>query len=217
MPGVGLVSIGGQQNPAMIVSVNPLQLAALGLTLEDVRTSLSNLTVDDPKGVLEGGQESYALSANDQLAETSNFNNAIIAYRNGAPIRVGDIGTASIGPANNQLAGWYDTHKAIIVAIQRLPGANVIATVDQIKRELPQLEASLPPGIKVSIVSDRTTTIRASVDDVRVHAHPHHRSRGDEHPCVLAQPLGDHHSGRRGAAFDHRHLHRHGCIRLLAR
>ena len=165
--GVGLVSIGGQQNPAMIVNVNPLQLASLGLTLEDVRTALSNLTVDGPKGVLEGGRESYALSANDQLAETSNFNNAIIAYRNGAPIRVRDIGTASIGPANNQLAGWYDTQKAIIIAIQRLPGANVIATVDQIKRELPQLEASLPPGIKVSVVSDRTTTIRASVNDVQ--------------------------------------------------
>jgi HAE1 family hydrophobic/amphiphilic exporter-1 len=165
--GVGLVSLGGQQNPAMIVNVNPLQLASLGLTLEDVRMALSNLTVDGPKGVLEGGQESYALSANDQLAETSNFNNAIIAYRHGAPIRVRDIGTASIGPANNQLAGWYNTQKAIIVAIQRLPGANVIATVDQIKRELPQLEASLPPSVKVSVVSDRTTTIRASVDDVQ--------------------------------------------------
>ena len=165
--GVGLVSIGGQQQPAMRVEVNPAQLSALGLTLEDVRMALSNTTVDDPKGILEGQTQSYSLQTNDQLTATSDFNNAIIAYRNGAPIRVRDIGHASIGAADDQLAAWYDSSPAIILAVQRLPNANVIQTVDLIRKELPQLEASMPPGIKLSIVSDRTTTIRASVSDVQ--------------------------------------------------
>ena len=165
--GVGLVSIGGQQQPAMRVEVNPAQLSALGLTLEDVRMALSNTTVDDPKGILEGQTQSYSLQTNDQLTATSDFNNAIIAYRNGAPIRVRDIGHASIGAADDQLAAWYDSTPAIILAVQRLPNANVIQTVDLIRKELPQLEASMPPGIKLSIVSDRTTTIRASVSDVQ--------------------------------------------------
>ncbi|HVE21383.1 MAG TPA: efflux RND transporter permease subunit [Acidocella sp.] len=164
--GVGLVSIGGQQTPAMRVDVNPAQLSAVGLTLEDVRTALANVTVDDPKGILEGRTQSYALQTNDQLTQIDAYNNTIIAYRNGAPIRIRDIGHASIGPANDQLAAWYDKTPAIIIAVQRLPDANVIQTVDLIKKELPRLEASMPPGVKVSIVSDRTTTIRAAVSDV---------------------------------------------------
>ena len=166
VPGVGIVGIGGQQTPAMRVDVNPAQLSALGLTLEDVRTALANVTVDDPKGILEGKTQSYALQTNDQLTQIAAYNNTIIAYRNGAPIRISDIGHASIGPADDQLAAWYDKTPAIILAVQRLPNANVIQTVDLIKKELPQLEASMPPGIKVSIVSDRTTTIRAAVSDV---------------------------------------------------
>jgi hydrophobe/amphiphile efflux-1 (HAE1) family protein len=165
--GVGLVGIGGQQQPAMRVDVNPAQLSALGLTLEDVRLALSTTTVDDPKGIMEGQIQSYALQTNDQLTATAGFNNEIIAYRNGAPIRVSDIGHASIGAANDQLAAWYDSSPAIILAVQRLPNANVIQTVDLIRKELPQLEASMPPGVKLSIVSDRTTTIRASVSDVQ--------------------------------------------------
>jgi len=166
VPGVGLVTIGGQQQPAMRVQVNPEQLSALGLTLEDVRTALANVTVDDPKGILEGTTQSYALQTNDQLTPTVDYNKTIIAYRNGAPIRIRDIGHASIGAADNQLAAWYNRSPAIIIAVQRLPNANVIQTVDLIEKELPQLEASMPPGVKLSVVSDRTTTIRASVSDV---------------------------------------------------
>jgi HAE1 family hydrophobic/amphiphilic exporter-1 len=167
VPGVGLVTIGGQQQPAMRVEINPQQLAAQGLTLEDVRNALSAVTVDDPKGTLEGKQQAYALETNDQLTKIADFDAAIVAYRNGAPIRVRDIGHAEIGPANDQLAAWYGRSRGIILAVQRLPGANVIQTVDSIDKELPRLEASLPPAIKVSMVSDRTTTIRASVEDVQ--------------------------------------------------
>ncbi|WP_343716198.1 efflux RND transporter permease subunit [Inquilinus sp.] len=167
VPGVGLVTIGGQQQPAMRVEVNPQQLAAQGLTLEDIRTALSSITVDDPKGTLEGKQQAYALQTNDQLTTLAGYNQAIIGYRNGAPIRVSDIGHAEIGPANDQLAAWYGRQRGIILAVQRLPGANVIQTVDSIRRELPQLEASIPPAIKIAVVSDRTTTIRASVADVQ--------------------------------------------------
>ena len=167
VPGVGLVTIGGQQQPAMRVEVNPQQLAAQGLTLEDIRNALSSITVDDPKGTLQGKQQAYALQTNDQLTTLAGYNQAIIGYRNGAPIRVGDIGHAEIGPANDQLAAWYGRQRGIILAVQRLPGANVIQTVDSIRRELPQLEASIPPAIRIAVVSDRTTTIRASVADVQ--------------------------------------------------
>ena len=165
--GVGLVTIGGQQQPAMRVELNPQQLAAQGLTLEDIRTALSSVTVDSPKGTLDGKQQAYALQTNDQLTKLADYNHAIVGYRNGAAIRVSDIGHAEIGPANDQLAAWYGRQRGIILAVQRLPGANVIRTVDSIDKELPQLEASLPPAIKVSLVSDRTTTIRASVSDVQ--------------------------------------------------
>ncbi|GGF09696.1 acriflavine resistance protein B [Aliidongia dinghuensis] len=167
VPGVGLVTIGGQQQPAMRVEINPQQLAAQGLALEDVRTALAAVTVDNPKGTLEGKQQAYALQTNDQLTKITDFNNVIVAYKNGAPIRVKDIGHAEIGPANDELAAWYGHGRGIILAVQRLPGANVIQTVDRINQELPQLEASLPPAIKISLVSDRTTTIRASVADVQ--------------------------------------------------
>jgi hydrophobe/amphiphile efflux-1 (HAE1) family protein len=167
MPGVGLVSIGGEQNPAIRVQVNPAQLAAEGLDLETVRTALANSTVNQPKGTLYGGQQAFSLLTNDQLTTASGFNNYIVAYRNGAPVRVRDVGHAVVAPEDKTLAGWLGTHPAVLIQIQRQPGANVIATVDQIKKALPQLQASLPPSIKVDIVSDRTQTIRASVTDVK--------------------------------------------------
>jgi multidrug efflux pump subunit AcrB len=148
------------------VDVNPAQLSALGLTLEDVRTALSDITVDDPKGILEGATQSYALQTNDQIAHVADYNNTIIAYRDGAPIRIRDVGHASIGAANNQLAAWYDETPAIVLAIQRTPDANVIQTVDLVTKELPRREASMPRGVKLSSVLDRTTTIRAAVSDV---------------------------------------------------
>ena len=167
VPGVGLVTIGGQQQPAMRVQVNPDQLAQLGLTLDQVRTAVSDATVDNAKGSLQGKLQAYAIETNDQLTTVAGYNNLIIAYRNGSAIRVRDIGTASIGAANNQLAGWYNRQRSIILNIQRQPGANVIDTVNQVRAELPQLEASIPRAINLSVVSDRTQTIRASVTDVK--------------------------------------------------
>jgi hydrophobe/amphiphile efflux-1 (HAE1) family protein len=189
MPGVGLVSIGGEQNPAIRVQVNPAQLAAEGLDLEAVRTALSTATVDQPKGTLYGANQAFALQTNDQLMTAEGFNNYILANRPGSfgataqgstdivanpstnstsgPVRVRDVGRAIVAPQDVNLAGWMNTEPAIIIAIQRQPGANVIATVDHIEQALPQLEASLPPSLKIHIVSDRTQTIRASVADVQ--------------------------------------------------
>jgi HAE1 family hydrophobic/amphiphilic exporter-1 len=167
MPGVGLVSVGGEQNPAIRVQVNPAQLAAEGLDLESVRTALANATVNQPKGTLYGGQHAFSLLTNDQLTTASGFDDFILAYRNGAPIRVRNIGHAIVAAEDKTLAGWLGTERAVLIQIQRQPGANVIDTVDQIKKALPQLQASLPPSLKVDIVSDRTQTIRASVADIQ--------------------------------------------------
>src|SRR5712692_1139504 len=165
--GVGLVGIGGQQKPAIRVQVNPQALAARGISLETVRTVLGAANVDLPKGTLNSPRETYTLNTNDQLLTPDAYGSLIIAYQNGSPVRVRDIGQAIDGPENNLLAGWNNQQRAIILAIQRQPGANVIATVDRVKAMLPQLEASIPPTIKVSILSDRTQTIRASVSDVQ--------------------------------------------------
>jgi hydrophobe/amphiphile efflux-1 (HAE1) family protein len=167
VPGVGIVGIGGEQNPAIRIQVNPALLAAEGLDLESVRVALGNSTVNQPKGTLYGGQHALSLQTNDQLMTASGFEDYILAYRNGAPIRVRDIGRAVVAPEDTTLAGWLGTHRAVLLSIQRQPGANVIATVDQIRKALPQLQASLPPSIEVHIVSDRTQTIRASVADVK--------------------------------------------------
>src|SRR5215813_4827046 len=172
MPGVGEVDVGGEQNPAIRVQVNPAQLAAQGLDLEAVRTALATATVDQPKGTLYGANQAFALQTNDQLMTAQGFNNYIIANRSGTfgtsgPVRVRDIGRATVAPQDVNLAGWMNNEPAIIIAVQRQPGANVIATVDAIKKALPQLEASLPPSINIHIISDRTQTIRASVADVQ--------------------------------------------------
>ena len=165
--GVGLVGVGGLQNPSIRIQVNPAQLAAENLDLETVRTALANLTVDQAKGLLYGGQQAIALLTNDQLTTAQGFDEAIVAYRNGAPIRVRDIGRAVKAPEDTTLAGWLNDKRAVLLAVQRSPGANVMSTVAAIKRELPHLRSSLPPGIDVAIVSDRTQTIAASVADVR--------------------------------------------------
>ena len=166
VPGVGFVNIGGEQHPAVRIRFNPAQLASDGLDLEDVRTALTNVSVDQPKGSLYGQSRAYTLQTDDQVLSTEGWNNQIIAYRNGGPIRVSDVGKAVIGPQDETLKGWVNLHRGIVLAIQRLPGANVIGTVEAIKKALPHLEASIPPSIKISVISDRTTTIRASVADV---------------------------------------------------
>jgi hydrophobe/amphiphile efflux-1 (HAE1) family protein len=154
------------------VQVNPALLAAQGLDLEAVRTALATASVDQPKGTLYGANQASALQTNDQLTTAEGFNDYILANRSGTfgtsgPVRVRDVGRAIVASQDVNLAGWMNTEPAIIIAVQRQPGANVIATVDQIKKALPQLEASLPPSLKIHIVSDRTQTIRASVADVQ--------------------------------------------------
>ncbi|HEX3576041.1 MAG TPA: efflux RND transporter permease subunit, partial [Rhodopila sp.] len=167
VPGVGLVTIGGEQHPAIRIQFNPARLAANGLDMEDVRTALTNVSVDQPKGSLYGPEKSNTLQTNDQILTPADWNKQIIAYRNGGPIRVSDVGTAVTGPQDETLMGWVNQHKGIVVAVQRLPGANVISTVQAIKAALPKLETAIPPTIKLQIISDRTTTIRASVADVQ--------------------------------------------------
>jgi hydrophobe/amphiphile efflux-1 (HAE1) family protein len=165
--GVGLVGIGGQQKAAIRVQVDPQALAARGINLEDVRTVLGQANVDLPKGTLNSPRQTYTINTNDQLLNASAYDDLVIAYRNGAPVRIRDVGHAISAPENDLIAGWYNNGRAIILAIQRQPGANVIETVDRIKRALPVLEASIPPAVKVSVISDRTETIRASVADVQ--------------------------------------------------
>lgn len=165
--GVGLVTVGGQQKPAIRVQVNPQALAARGIGLEDVRNVISQANVDQPKGTLNSPRRTYTINTNDQLLNPDAYNQLIVAYRNGSPVRVKDIGTAINGPENDLLAGWFNQQRAVILAIQRQPGANVIATVDRVKAMLPQLQAAIPKDIQVTIQSDRTQTIRASVSDVR--------------------------------------------------
>lgn len=165
--GVGLVGIGGQQKPAIRIQVNPQALAARGISLEDVRTVISGANVDLAKGTLNSPRVTYTLNTNDQLLNPDAYDQLIIAYRNGSPVRIRDIGKAIAAPENDLLAGWYDKQPAIILAVQQVPGANVIETVGRIKKLLPTLQASIPPAIKVTIAADRTTTIRAAVADVQ--------------------------------------------------
>jgi hydrophobe/amphiphile efflux-1 (HAE1) family protein len=165
--GVGLVGIGGQQKPAIRVQVDPQALAARGISLEDLRTVLGQANVDLPKGTLNSPRQTYTLNTNDQLLKADEYADLVIAYRNGSPVRVRDVGRAVSAPENDLIAGWFNQQRAIILTIQRQPGANVIATVNRVKAMLPVLEASIPPAVKVSIISDRTATIQASIADVQ--------------------------------------------------
>jgi hydrophobe/amphiphile efflux-1 (HAE1) family protein len=167
VPGVGLVGVGGEQQPAVRVQVDPEALAARGVNLEDVRTVLGQANVDLPKGTLNSPSQTFTLNTNDQLFKPPNYDDLVIAYRNGAPLRVRDVGHAISAGENELISGWFNQKRAIILSIQRQPGANVIETVQRIKAMLPVLEASIPTAVKVSVVSDRTQTIRAAVDDVQ--------------------------------------------------
>jgi hydrophobe/amphiphile efflux-1 (HAE1) family protein len=166
--GVAQVLIGGQQKPAIRIQLDPAKLVAKGLSLEDVRTPLSVSTIDNPKGTVRGQVRSFTIYTNDQLTQSKDWNDVIVAYRNGAPVRVRDIGRAVTGPQDVTQAGWADGKRGIILVIFKQPGANVINTVDSIKKVLPQLRAAMPPAIKVFTLSDRTQTIRAAVHDVQV-------------------------------------------------
>src|SRR5271165_241078 len=165
--GVSQVLIGGEQKRAVRVQVDPAKLAAMGLTLEDVRQVLTTVTLAGAKGTIDGDRRSYAIYDNDQLTKASEYDNVVIAYRNGAAVRVRDIGRAIDAAENNQYAAWQNGQRGIILLIFKQPGANVIDTVERIKAALPHLEAAIPPSVHVSTISDRTQTIRASVSDVQ--------------------------------------------------
>ncbi|HEY2516701.1 MAG TPA: efflux RND transporter permease subunit, partial [Polyangiaceae bacterium] len=164
--GVGLVTLNGGQKPAVRVQVDPAALAGSGLTLEDVRTAVVAANVNAPKGNIDGPRQDYTLATNDQLFKAESFRPLIIAYKSGSPVRLREIADVVDGVENAQLAGWAGDHRAIILNVQRQPGANVIAVAEGVKKLLPVLRASLPQGIKVSILGDRTETVRASVEDV---------------------------------------------------
>ncbi|HEY3599339.1 MAG TPA: efflux RND transporter permease subunit, partial [Paraburkholderia sp.] len=165
--GVGLVSLSGGQRPAVRIQANPLALASYGLNLDDLRTTISNLNVNTPKGNFDGPTHAYAIDANDQLTDADAYQTAVVAYKNGRPVMLTDVATIVAGAENTKLGAWVDGTPAIILNVQRQPGANVIEVVDNIKKLLPSLQQSLPAALDVRIVTDRTTTIRASVRDVQ--------------------------------------------------
>ncbi|MGA2993482.1 MdtB/MuxB family multidrug efflux RND transporter permease subunit [Bradyrhizobium sp.] len=166
LPGVGLVSISGGQRPAVRIQADIRKLAAYGLNIDDLRTTLGNANVNTPKGNFDGGMRAYTINANDQIRNASDYKSLIVAYKNGSPVRLSDVGDVIDGSQNDKLGAWMNETPAIILNIQRQPGANVIAVVEGIKALLPQLQASLPAAIDVNILTDRTVTIRASVEDV---------------------------------------------------
>ena len=164
--GVGLVTLNGGAKPAVRIQVDPESLAGAGLSLEDVRTAVVAANVNQPKGTLDGPRQSYTIATDDQLFKAEAYRPLILAYKNGAPIRLQDVASADDGVENTELAGWADEKRAIILNVQRQPGANVIEVANRVKALLPQLEASLPSNIQTKVLSDRTETVRASVEDV---------------------------------------------------
>jgi hydrophobic/amphiphilic exporter-1 (mainly G- bacteria), HAE1 family len=165
--GVAQVVIGGQQKPSIRIQVDPAKLVAKGLSLEDVRNQIAITTVDSPKGNIDGDKRAYTIYANDQMLNSKDWNDVIIAYRNGGPLRIRDIGQAVTGPEDAKQAAWANGKRGVFLVVYKQPGANVIDTVDKIKSLLPRLVAAIPPAIKIEIISDRTQTIRAAVEDVQ--------------------------------------------------
>jgi multidrug efflux pump len=166
LSGVGLVTISGGQRPAIRVQLNPQSLAAYGLNIDDVRTTIGNLNINTPKGNFDGPTQALTINANDQVTSADQYRDFIIAYRNGSPVRLSDVATIVRGPENTKLGAWANTTPAIIINVQRQPGANIIQVVDRIQSLLPQITASLPSAVDVAVLSNRTVTIRASVADV---------------------------------------------------
>jgi HAE1 family hydrophobic/amphiphilic exporter-1 len=164
--GVAQVSIGGQQKPAVRVQIDPTKLAALGLQLEDVATVITTATVDAPKGSINGTTHNFVIYDNDQLLKAAPWNDVIVAYKNGAPVRIRDIGVAVDGPENNQLTAWQNGNYGILLQIYKQPGANIIDIVSRVEATLPHVLTAVPPSLKIDKLIDRTTTIKASVEDV---------------------------------------------------
>ncbi|MDB5323255.1 MAG: mdtB 2 [Phycisphaerales bacterium] len=167
LPGVGLVSISGGQKPAVRVQVNPTALSGLGLSLEDLRATIAQANVNQAKGNFDGKRQAYTIGANDQILSSDQYRPLVIAYRNGSPVKLSDVADVVDGAENLRQAAWMNQVPAVIVNIQRQPGANIIDVVDRVKKLLPQLRTSLPSSVNISILTDRTNTIRASVEDVQ--------------------------------------------------
>jgi multidrug efflux pump len=166
LKGVGVVSVTGGQRPAVRVVVNPKALAAYGLNLDDLRTTIGNANQNGPKGTLDGPVSAYTVNTNDQIGSAEEYGSIVIAYRNGAPVRLRDVATLISGAENTKLGGWMNSTPALILNVQRQPGANVVDVVNRIQELLPSLRAALPAGVDVTVLTDRTTTIRASIADV---------------------------------------------------
>jgi len=167
LPGVGLVSISGGQKPAVRIQANPTALASYGMSLEDLRTALAAANVNQAKGVLDGPRQSFTIGANDQLNSSAQYNGVVVAYKDGAPVRLSDVASAVDGAENVKQAAWMNTTPAVVMNIQRQPGSNIISVADRVKALLNRLQDSLPKSVKVQILTDRTETIRASVADVQ--------------------------------------------------
>ena len=167
LPGVGLVTISGGQKPAVRIQANPTTLSSYGIDLDDLRTTLQQASVNQAKGSFDGPKQAYEINANDQLLTSKDYTGLVVAYRNGAPVMLSDVAHVIDDVENTKLAAWMNDTPAVILNIQRQPGANIIQVVDGIKKLLPQLKANLPASIDVQILTDRTTTIRASVNDVK--------------------------------------------------
>jgi multidrug efflux pump len=167
VPGVGLVSVGGGQKPALRIQANPTALAAYGMSLDDLRTAVANSNVNQAKGSFDGPAQAYTIDDNDQLLSSKDYRTLIVAYHNGAPVRLSDVARVIDGAENAQEAAWMNETPAVILNVQRQPGANIITVVDRIKKLLPQLQSALPASVRVVVLTDRTTTIRASVHDVQ--------------------------------------------------
>src|ERR1700710_1321848 len=166
LPGVGLVSISGGQRPAVRVQANLQKLAAMGLNIDDLRTTIANNNANAPKGSFDGVAQSYTINANDQLQDAESYKNIVVAFKNGAPVYLRDVANVVQGSKNTKLSSWANKSPAVLINVQRQPGANVIAVVDSIKELLPQIQAGLPASVDVKTLTDRTDTIRASVADV---------------------------------------------------
>ncbi len=168
LPGIGLVSIVGGQKPSVRIQANPTALSAYGLNLEDVRTAIQQTSINQAKGNFDGPKQAYLIDGNDQLLTSQDYNNSVVvAYRNGAPVMLKDVAQAVDGVENTKQAAWMNNVPAVLVNIQRQPGANIIEVVDRIKARLPQLRSTLPSSVQVTVLTDRTTTIRASVKDIQ--------------------------------------------------
>ncbi len=166
LPGVGVVSISGGQRPSVRIQFNPRALAKYGLNIDDLRTTISNANVNSPKGSFDGPTQASSLNANDQITDVEGYKKIIVAYANAAPVHLSDVANVIMAPENKYLAAWANATPALILNVQRQPGANVIQVADAVKKLLPKVVADMPPALEISILSDRTQTIRASVADV---------------------------------------------------